>query len=164
MLDLTIGEETVDGILLVIENFEDRGELGHDEQLDAAPGEIQQPDLAAGFVQRRVAHHQSAQASAIHIIDFRHVENDATLAGIDQCLHGFAIRGHFAPDGHAAIEVENGDAFAVSFVDLEAHGVASAIRQPRVGREFFRLYTEAGERRRFAAQGPKHRVKIRLAS
>src|SRR5213078_4245635 len=44
-LGLAVGVEAVDGVLLVGEDFEDGGELGHDEQLDVAAVKVDELDV-----------------------------------------------------------------------------------------------------------------------
>ena len=44
--------------LLVAEDLENSGELGHHQQLDAAPGEVKQLHFSAGFLDACEAHHQ----------------------------------------------------------------------------------------------------------
>ena len=40
VLDLTVGEKAIDSTLLVVENFEDGGEFGHNQELDPAAAQV----------------------------------------------------------------------------------------------------------------------------
>src|ERR1700736_5059807 len=76
VLNLAVREKAIDSTLLIVENFEDGGELGHNQQLDAAAAQVQQLDFAAGPLHGRVGHHQSAESGAIDVIDLLHIENN----------------------------------------------------------------------------------------
>src|SRR6185436_3414747 len=78
--DLAIGVVAVDGVLLVGEDLEDGGELGHDEQLDVAAVEVDQLDVAAGLAEGGGAHDQGAEAGAVDEVDAGKLEGDVDFA------------------------------------------------------------------------------------
>src|SRR5208337_2251366 len=71
-LELAVGVVAVDGILLVVEDLEDGGQLGHHQQLDGAAAEAEKLDVAAGSAQAGGDHYQRAETRAIDVIDVRH--------------------------------------------------------------------------------------------
>src|SRR5579862_5268311 len=62
--DFAVGEKAVDRVLLVVENLEDRGELGHDQKLHGAAAEADQLDVSARFACTGSQEDESAQAGA----------------------------------------------------------------------------------------------------
>src|SRR5207237_1150263 len=91
--DLTIGKVAVNSVLLVVENLEHGGKLGHDQQFDVAPVEVQQLYVAAVLAHGRGDHHQRTQARAIDVIHARQVENQVAPPGGVQAVHRGAQRG-----------------------------------------------------------------------
>src|SRR5581483_9609179 len=79
-LGLAVGVEAVDGVLLVGEDLEDGGELGHDEELDVAAVEADELDVAAGFAEAGGAHDEGAEAGAVDEVDAGELEDDVDLA------------------------------------------------------------------------------------
>src|SRR4051812_42402580 len=61
-LDLAVRVKAADGVLLVGEELEDGGELGHEEELDVAAIDRDELHLAAGFAQRGGADDERAEA------------------------------------------------------------------------------------------------------
>src|SRR3954447_10538848 len=120
-LDLPVGVVAANGVLLVGEDFEDGGELGHDKQLDVAAAEVHQLDVAAGFAEARRAHDEGAEAGGVDEVDFREFEDEIAVAVRGEARAHVAKGAGFRSDADAAGELENDDAFAFALVNIEWH-------------------------------------------
>jgi hypothetical protein len=116
-----IGEKAVDGGLLIVKHFEDRGELGEDEKLGAALGDVKQLHGASGFFSSGVRDDQRAEAGAIDVMHVLEVHNEVGLAARDQGGDGAAEIGRIGACDEAAIEVEDQDAFHFPLAYVESH-------------------------------------------
>src|ERR1017187_8423262 len=120
-LELAVGVEAVDGVLLVGEDLEDRSQLGHDQQLDAAPRKVEQLDHAGALAQGCRAHDERAQAGRIDVIDATQVEDQVFHAAGSKRGHFFTQGGSFRADRDAAFEIEEGDALVLFLLNVESH-------------------------------------------
>src|SRR5262249_7130928 len=103
LLDLAPGEETVDCVLLVAEDFENGGQLGGYQKLDVAPVQVQELDGAAGFREGRGAHDHRAEARAVDVVHVLHVNDQLRAGAFRQVLDNFPEFADFIPHGDAAI-------------------------------------------------------------
>src|SRR5690242_11310432 len=68
-LDFAVREEAVDGVLLVGEQVEHGGELGHYQQLDVPAIQVEQFHDSARLAQSGGTDHESAEPGAVDVID-----------------------------------------------------------------------------------------------
>src|SRR5437868_15287987 len=76
MLDLALREETVDRLLLLAEDLEDRGKFGEQQQLYVPAVEMNQLQMASGLLQSRVTDNHRSEASAVDVIHLAEIENE----------------------------------------------------------------------------------------
>src|SRR5688572_4263059 len=82
--DLTVGEEAVDCVLLIHEQFEDGSQLREHQQFDIAFAQVQDLEGAAGLFHGGEADDQSAEARGIYVVDVLEIEDDVDLPGIHE--------------------------------------------------------------------------------
>src|SRR5258708_4405480 len=120
-LDFAIREKAVDGVLLVDEDFENRVQLGQQQQLDIALVGIHQLQRATRFFERGETDHHAAQARGIDVFDMPQVEDDVVAPG----RHGFTdlvAQPVGVAHGEAAFKGDNLYSVAVVLRDFQAHG------------------------------------------
>lgn len=89
MPDLAIREETVDCVLLVVEYFEDRCQLGQDQQLYVTLGQMQELKRPTLLLKRGEADNHRAETCAVDKLDSLQVQNDVEpllIAKLDHTL------------------------------------------------------------------------------
>src|SRR5579862_427846 len=121
LLQFAIREEAIDGVLLVVEDFEYGGEFCHHQQFDLTPRQVEQLNSAAGLLLRGEDHYQRAKAGRIHVVDALHVENGFAVTRGQVLTQVFAKLGRFIAHCQTAFDVDDGYAFVFTLMKFDRH-------------------------------------------
>src|SRR3990170_2024557 len=110
--------EARDGGVLVLEDFEDRQELGHGEGVVDAPRGVQELELAAESLNGAVARHQLAHAGAVHEGYLPEVDEDSVPSRGEESVDRLTELVVAAAAGELSREDENRDTVFLTKVEL----------------------------------------------
>src|ERR1700722_9017459 len=114
-------EEAVDRVGLVVEHFEDGIDLGHQDQLDIAPVDVDEFCHAVQTLESGGAHDQGSEASTIDVVDLVHIENELA-AGLGRIFFECVAKGgNLVAHSDAALQIKEDNAFSFSFSNFENH-------------------------------------------
>ena len=125
MLDLAPREKTVHRGLNVLEDLENRVQLGQQQQLHIPLIGIHQLQSAVLLLERRKADHERAQAGGIDVLHMRQIKDDVEVPCRCSLIDFLADATGFS-NGQPALESQNDNALAFALLNFETHSMSVA--------------------------------------